>query len=111
MSRHAVVASAPLQLAGLVSVLDDLTSTTGTDRQELVHLVERALAETHARLHPDDPPVIARFDPASAAVELTRVDAEGQVEVVAQEPELLRQAALAVRSGVTALVREAERAR
>ena len=92
-------------------MLDDLAASTGAGQAELVALVERALADTHARLHPGEPPVAARFDPEAGSVQLTRVAEDGEVEIVPQGGELLRQSALAVRSAVTALVRVAERNR
>src|SRR5690348_11811717 len=103
--------TAPAPLEGLRPVLDDLAAATGAGAEELVALVERAVADTHARLHPGEAPVEARFDPQAGSVRLTRIADDGEVEVVAQGAELLRQSALAVRSAVTALVREAERSR
>ena len=103
--------TAPAPLEGLRPVLDDLAAATGAGPAELVALVERAVADTHARLHPGEPPVEARFDPVAGSVRLTRVAHDGGVEVVPQGSELLRQSALAVRSAVTALLREAERSR
>jgi N utilization substance protein A len=103
--------AAPAPLEGLRPVLDDLAAATGAGAAELVALVERAVADTHARLHPDEPRVVARFDPEAGTVLLTRVAEDGEVETVAQGGEMLRQSALAVRSAVSALVREVERNR
>ena len=103
--------AAPAPLDGLRSVLDELAATTGADEEELVALVERAVAQTHARLHPEEPPVVARFDPVAATVRLERTTESGEVEPVAQGSESLRQSALAIRGAVAALLREAERSR
>jgi N utilization substance protein A len=103
--------TAPAPLEGLRPVLDDLAAVTGAGAAELVALVERAVADTYARLHPGEDRVIARFNPEAGTVLLTRAGEDGEIETVPQAGELLRQSALAVRTAVTALVRETERTR
>ncbi len=93
-------------------VIDEVLGATGVDEARLVELVEQAVADTHARVLPEDPPVRAHVDLMAGTVTLERV-AEGEAvpQPVTLHPDVARQSAQAVKALVTGLLRDAERGR
>ena len=102
----------PAGAAALPLELADLGELVGVGGDELIRLVERAVAESYARAHPADAGVAAQFEPQSATVSLWRHGVSGgEPEAVPLTAELTRLAVQAVRTAVTQRQREVERER
>ncbi len=113
MPRSNPAGGAPV-LGELRPALDELLLATGIAEAALVALVERAVVETHVRMHPDgatggERELRARFDLPTGTLRLEEVRDHGAAVELPMSVDLQRQSAQAIKAAVAALVREAER--
>jgi N utilization substance protein A len=92
-------------------MLDELLQATGADERTLVELVEKAVADTYARLCPDAHGVVAHFDMGGRTISLARTDETGAAVPVPLPADVVRQSGQAVRAAVAGLLRDQERGR
>jgi transcription termination/antitermination protein NusA len=92
-------------------VLDEILQATGVDERTLVELVERAVADTYARVCSDAQGVVAHFDMGARTISLQRTDETGAVVPVPLPADVVRQSGQAVKAAVAGLLRDQERGR